>query len=160
MAGSLAFGSPLAPWLGNTARLATPLRRSRPKCRALRPAASWDYAAFDPDGAPPPLPAESAHLSAFSAAEFELVRQLGALSYRSVTAAAATLSWTVRDESGGAPDALRVASPQLAGLLGGSDAPALDTGYSGGVPPVAAVTLYAARYVGGPGCVASGKRCA
>jgi hypothetical protein len=119
--------------------------------------ASWDYASFDPDDAPPPLPASSPHVGAFDASDFELVRRLGALSYRSVSAAAPTLSWTVRDEDGGAPDALRVAAPRLAGLLDagvdGISAPTPDAGYIGGVPPVAAVALYAARYVGGPGCV-------
>jgi hypothetical protein len=158
MAGSLA-----APWLGATARLSlAPCRRSRPARRVpRRPLASWDYAAFDPDDAPPPLPASSPHVGAFEASDFELVRRLGALSYRSVSAAAPTLSWTVRDEDGGAPDALRFAAPRLAGLLdGGVDgaAPAPDAGYTGGVPPVAAVALYAARYVGGPGCVSKQQR--
>ena len=150
MAGSLA-----APWLAAPARLAAPPRRVRRLRRApRRPAASWNDAYGPDDGLPPPLPAESVHLSTFSAADFELVGQLGELAYRSVSAAAPTLSWTVLDE-GGAPDALRVATPRLAGLLSDSDGSGAvpDAGYAGGVPPVAAVRLYAARFVGGPGCV-------
>ena len=148
-------GSPAAPWRAVPARLAAPSRQLHRLRRApRRPAASWGDA-YWPDGAPlPPLPAESVHLHAFSAADFELVGQLGELSYRSVSAAAPTLSWTVLDE-GGAPDTLRVATPRLAGLMSGSGdaAAAPDAGYAGGVPPVAAVRLYAARFVGGPGCV-------
>ena len=98
-------------------------------------------------------------MSTFTAADFELVGQLGELSYRSVSAAAPTLSWTVLDE-GGAPDALRVATPRLAGLMSdvdGAGGATPDAGYAGGVPPVAAVRLYAARIVGGPGCVVVSK---
>ena len=146
----------LQPRTCSASRL-TALRRHAGHRVPRRPASSsWNYAAFDPEDVPA-LPAESVYLSAYDASDFELVRRLGALSYRSVSTAGPTLSWTVRDESGGAPDALRVAAPSLAGLLdGGADgaAAAPDAGYAGGVPPVAAVTLYAARYVGGPGCVA------
>ena len=151
MAGLLA-----APWLAVPARLAAPPRRlQRLRGAPRRPAASWNDAYGPDDGLPPPLPAESVHLSNFTAADFELVGQLGELSYRSVSAAAPTLSWTVLDE-GGAPDALRVATPRLAGLMSdvdGAGGATPDAGYTGGVPPVAAVRLYAARFVGGPGCV-------
>jgi hypothetical protein len=147
--------------------------RRRPRCAAPRAAAA--AAAF-----PPLPPASCAALREFDASDFELVRRLGQLAFRSVEVVAPTLSWTVREDAeDAAPDALRVAPPpRLAGLAGAlrgggaaggatdgaadgdndDVAPPQDAGYAGGVPPVAAVTLYAARYISGPGCAPPARR--
>jgi hypothetical protein len=163
-----------------------PPRRAHPRCAALRPsrraaaAPRPPRASRDDSAASWQLPpgASASGLTQFDASDFELVRRLGELSYRSVADTPATLTWTVREadsddgEGGGAPDALRVGGTsgtgasdtlsRLSALLGDDDddvagggdvAAGRTAGYARGVPPVAAVALYAARHVSGPGCV-------